>query len=248
MKRSVLIAALMCAIPSAVYADLGSAEIEQYRQPPVMSGKVFDAKCGKKSKKCKIKFVGDRLIIDNGAGITASQLLDVKSEKVHTGNWISSWHYHSYDLKYVSDSGEEKVGAFRFYNDGVNDSFKKDLQVWVNKDTAIGDINTHEYQENPEAARRVREVSGALLPLVTNTVNQLTPKPSAQVQGGVQQPTYTPSNSFAFQQQLYQQQQQQQIESRQRSLQQTQFHQQLQLYSIQNQQYQQQLRNYYSNY
>lgn len=147
---------------------------------------------------CEIKFDENRLIVDRGSGITASQLLDIKSEKVHTGNWISSWHYHLYKIKYISKNGETKQGSFRFYNDGVNALFKKDLQIWSMRGSSIGDINTHEYQENPEAARRVKEAAGVLNNSIPNTIDRLTPKQPVRVQVEETGPSYYPINPYTL--------------------------------------------------
>ena len=173
MKRLVVITGLMVVSSTAAYADLGGAEIEsaEPNAKSTMSGRVFDAKCGAKNIDCKIRFSEERFIVDKGSGITAAQLIDVKSEKVHTGNWISTWHYHSYNFKCASSSGEEREGAFRFYNDKVNEAFKRDLKIWTKRNSRIKNITTREYQANPEAAIRAKEAAASM----GETINRMRP-------------------------------------------------------------------------
>ena len=62
--------ALLC---GAVQADLGSAEDGIGEKK--LSGTIYDAWCGNKSNEdCKVKFENDRLIVNNGSGITVEQV------------------------------------------------------------------------------------------------------------------------------------------------------------------------------
>ena len=109
-----------------VRADLGAADM-----PIDESGQVYNALCGKDEQDCRVAFKDGRLVVDSGAGISDSQVVRLTYEKIHTGDWLSTWHYHEYRVKYRTNSGSDSIGIIRFYNDGVSDEFKRRLEDWV---------------------------------------------------------------------------------------------------------------------
>ena len=52
-------------------------------------------------------------------------------EKIHTGDWLSTWHFHEYRVRYRAENGATSVGIIRFKNDGTSDDFKRDFQDWT---------------------------------------------------------------------------------------------------------------------
>ena len=146
----ICIASLITLFATPAMADLGEAEI-----PASMSGQIYNAVCGKDNEDCTLEFVEDRFKVDNGLGISATQLRKIKHEKVHTGDLLRTWHYNAYSFMYTSKNGEIREGSFRFYNDKINEKFKNDLTIWVRKYLSWEDISTDEYQANPEASENM---------------------------------------------------------------------------------------------
>ena len=123
-------ASLLATAPAR--ADLGAADTAIGG-----SNRIYDALCGKNEKDCRVAFKNDRLIVDNGDGIGLSQLIGLTYEKIHTGDWLSTWHFHEYRVRYRAENGATSVGIIRFKNDGTSDDFKRDFQDWTGEPLRI---------------------------------------------------------------------------------------------------------------
>ena len=80
MKRVFLVSASLLPASAmfcgAVQADLGSAE--DGVGDNALSGTIYDAWCGNKSNEdCQVMFENDRLIVNNGSGITVEQVTSI---------------------------------------------------------------------------------------------------------------------------------------------------------------------------
>ena len=80
MKRVFLVSASLLSASAmlcgAVQADLGSAE--DGVGDNALSGTIYDAWCGNKSNEdCQVMFENDRLIVNNGSGITVEQVTSI---------------------------------------------------------------------------------------------------------------------------------------------------------------------------
>lgn len=120
------------AFSNKAIADLGDANTS------IESSKIkqteFDAWCAKKNVDCLVKIEGDRLIVNEGIGISSNQLLQWsknESYKDRLGLFIRPHYLYTYLLKYKTITGELKEGKIIFQNTKYSDSFYKQLQRWA---------------------------------------------------------------------------------------------------------------------
>ncbi len=133
--------AILC---GAVQADLGAAEDGDDNNG--LSGVVYQPWCGYKSNtKCNVKFENDRLIVNNGSGITASQLqsITVKWQKFYNHNKdennpehgerclypIKSCQLH-FRIQYKDTSGRIRNALIRFRWILRSQQFQDDIEEW----------------------------------------------------------------------------------------------------------------------
>ena len=124
------IASILC---GPAEADLGDADLGE-ANVIINDGKIYKAVCGKDEVDCNVKFKDGRFIVGDGDGITKEQVAGVTTEKIHTGDFLSSWHFYEYRIKYTSNEGNEKAASLRFYNDKVNEEFRRNFAYWLGGD------------------------------------------------------------------------------------------------------------------
>ena len=156
MKRVLLASAALLStsamLCSAVQADLGSAEagIENKK----LSDTVYDAWCGSKNNTdCKVKFEDGRLIVNDGKGITADQVLDMRqmwmlffeeAKRKNTGDHGAKCHgafggstrpscHNHFVIEYMDSSGESRIALIRFRHAARSYQFQADLETWSGK-------------------------------------------------------------------------------------------------------------------
>ena len=79
MKRLLLLP-LLLGLSSPALANLGDAEDGMENR---VSDRIYEAWCGSKTNKdCKVKFRNNRMIVNEGTGITKDQLLSISREKI----------------------------------------------------------------------------------------------------------------------------------------------------------------------
>ena len=156
MKRVFLVSASLLPASAmfcgAVQADLGSAE--DGVGDKALSGTIYDAWCGNKSNEdCKVKFENDRLIVNNGNGITASQIEDITmNSRLFVDNrdpnnkggdhgarcidhrGIESFYRPScqvhFWIEYNDAYGETRNALVRFRNQARAYQFQEDIEAW----------------------------------------------------------------------------------------------------------------------
>ena len=126
-------------------ANLGGADITGPKGSPT-SGAKYEALCGLKLEKCEVTFKDERLIVDEGQGISLPQFISVTTDRTCRQRAIllpmlKSCYPSQYDkdftITYRSDSGEKRSAllVFRpgYLLQGVEayQSFQRDLQVWI---------------------------------------------------------------------------------------------------------------------
>ena len=130
---------------SPCLADLGGADITG-RNGSTSSGIKYEARCGLKLEKCEVSFKGERLIVDEGQGISLSQFISVTTDRTCRQRSIllpmfKSCYESQYDkdfiITYRASDGEKRSAliAFRpgYLLQGVDayQSFERDLQIWI---------------------------------------------------------------------------------------------------------------------
>ena len=137
-----LLAAL--ALPTAVMADLGGADLPNAGSFST-SNKVYDAWCGEfpitikppKGVDCKVQFKEGRLIVDNGKGVTTDQISDVKLEYRCKSNVFltscKSRRDKRYRFNYIDSKGTNKTALITFRHHDTDQLFRTDLEVWLGK-------------------------------------------------------------------------------------------------------------------
>ena len=81
MKRLLLPLLAVLALPTAINADLGGADITG-QDGSTTTGRVYDAWCGIDFKDCKVSFKNDLLSVNKSSGITRNQLVNVTMARV----------------------------------------------------------------------------------------------------------------------------------------------------------------------
>ena len=79
-------------------ADLGEAEIPEKT--------TFNIWCGKRKNDCKVSFIGDKLVVNDGLGITRDQVLVIDYF------WNSDNGDHTYTIPYKKEDGTQSAGVF----------------------------------------------------------------------------------------------------------------------------------------
>jgi len=157
MKRLLLASAALLStsamLCSAVQADLGPAGdgIEDKKLPYTVSNTVYDAWCGSKNNTdCKVKFEDGRLIVNDGKGITADQVLDMRqmwmlffeeAKRKNTGDHGAKCHgafggstrpscHNHFVIEYMDSSGESRIALIRFRHGTRSNMFYNDLANW----------------------------------------------------------------------------------------------------------------------
>jgi len=157
MKRVFLVSASLLSASAmlcgAVQADLGSAE-DGHLNRSKASDRIYEAYCGSiENKKCEVRFLDGRLIVNEGKGISADQVTKVqqryllffnsrksKQQKAdHGGTCIiggtayelerPSCQDHIY-IQYNDEEGNSKKGLFRFQHKASGRAFRMDLELW----------------------------------------------------------------------------------------------------------------------
>jgi len=130
----IAILALVPHIPTAAVADLGKADVTEENSRT--SGSNYAAWCSRNRIDCKVSFKNSRLIIDDGDGITASQVSSIYKEAIcrQYRFGIQSCFPSQYDkdfyITYKSNSGSEKTAQITIKHQATADQFQRDLEIW----------------------------------------------------------------------------------------------------------------------
>ena len=128
------IATLSFVVPSK--ADLGGADVVGGDSD---INKTYDAWCGDKRVGCKVTFSDQRLIVDDGEGITPDQFLSVKKtrscrQKSAIMPWVKSCFYEQQDkdfkISYTGSNGERRGAVIVFKHEDTANDFERDLELW----------------------------------------------------------------------------------------------------------------------
>jgi len=126
-------------------ADLGGADITD-KSGRNATGESYSARCGIKAVKCTVALREGRLVVDDGAGILSSQVVNVVTGRTCRQTsiimpWVKSCYASQYDhdftISYKATDGTEKSAliAFRpgYFHQGEEayESFNRDLQIWM---------------------------------------------------------------------------------------------------------------------
>ena len=128
------LAALLLALPTAAYADLGSADMTDGGGNT--SGTVYEAWCSRKRMDCKVSFHDGRLSVNEGAGIASDQVVSLYKDRVcrQYRFGIASCFQSQYDkdfyITYRSSSGAEKTALITFKHQPTSEQFQRDLEIW----------------------------------------------------------------------------------------------------------------------
>ena len=148
MKRLLLPLLAALALPTAVNADLGGADL-QNSQSGALSGNTYEAWCGvipkkqkvKDRKDCLVKFKDNRLIVDDGKGILKDQLLSIKLNVICDVNfWWNTCAAPQelgdkrYTINYQSSKGKESKGIITLRDFETDMEFRDDLQIWMGEE------------------------------------------------------------------------------------------------------------------
>lgn len=108
-------------------ADLGDAE-------KVVYNAAYDAYCGEKGHKCKVLFIGDRLVVDSGSGVSFRDMREIWYH-VYKGFFDPDPTY-IYDVTYLKADGTEATGKFLFVNSGASQKFWNSLQLFARRNAS----------------------------------------------------------------------------------------------------------------
>ena len=146
MKSSVCAALFTAALftPLIAQADLGVADSKSSSRE--LSGVTHKAWCGTKGNRdCDVRIVDGRLKVDDGIGITPSQIKElIYSQKMgqHNSYWHKGTpcphsgfkHCHSFfEINYISSEGKPRWATIRFANHGAALVLKADIEAWTGK-------------------------------------------------------------------------------------------------------------------
>lgn len=126
--------ALVLALPTAAYADLGGADMTD--SGGNTSGTVYEAWCSRERVDCKVSFRDGRLAVNEGTGIASSQVVSLYKDRVcrQYRFGIKSCYHSQYDkdfyITYRSSSGAEKTALITFKHQPTSEQFQRDLEIW----------------------------------------------------------------------------------------------------------------------
>ena len=129
-----LLAAL--ALPAAVNADLGGADITG-QDGSITTGKVYDAWCGSTFKDCKVSFKNDRLSVNKSSGITRNQLVSITMDRVcrqktfGITDCFPSQYNKEYSITYKNLDDQLRTALITFKHEPTYKSFNRDIQIWM---------------------------------------------------------------------------------------------------------------------
>ena len=139
MKRFLFL--LFLAAGNPAIADLGPADVvdSQGRQ---ITRVTWDAWCGEKRVKCRVKFTDGRLSVDDSAGILPEQVVSIslfrwcrQRAMFNNPNCQVTSSDKDYTVKYLDSKGKLRFATFTIHNWELGPSFYNDLGVWSGKAT-----------------------------------------------------------------------------------------------------------------
>ena len=139
MKRLLLPLLAVLALPTAVNADLGGADITG-QDGSTTTGRVYDAWCGIDFKDCKVSFKNDLLSVNKSSGITRNQLVNVTMARVcrqkSLGGFgppscFKSQYNKEYSITYKNSENKERTASISFRHEPTYKSFNRDFQIWM---------------------------------------------------------------------------------------------------------------------
>ena len=114
-------------------AGLGEAEIEKADE--------FDAWCGRKHNRCKIKLANDKIVVNNQDSVGYEEINSVsKSISLQYrigGIFPKSYHLYTFNL-FFNENGDEKSGVILFENDKAAKAFAAKLEYSTGKTFLVG--------------------------------------------------------------------------------------------------------------
>ena len=123
MKRILLPLLAALALPTAVNADLGEAEII------VPKVRTYDVWCEKKYNKCKVTFDDEKMRVNNNQGITSDQIISMKG----TPSSASMFFTYTYRIRYAKSDGTIKEANFLIANNTTLSLFKEELRNFTTR-------------------------------------------------------------------------------------------------------------------
>ena len=118
-------------------ADLEGADLTL---PAGGTGNTYEAWCGQDRNDCKVKFVGNRLVVNDGKGITKDQMTRIHKtltcRQKSFGSFgppscFKSQYDKDYSLSYDSSSGVNKTALITIRHQKTADDFDRDLQIFI---------------------------------------------------------------------------------------------------------------------
>ena len=139
MKRFLILFLAALAIPTAVKADLGGADITG-KDGSTTTGRVYDAWCGSDFNDCEVSFKNDLLSVNESSGITRNQLVSVTMERVcrqksfggfGPPSCFKSQYNKEYSITYKNSENQERTALISFRHEPTYKSFNRDFQIWM---------------------------------------------------------------------------------------------------------------------
>ena len=139
MKSLLLPLLAVLALPIAVNADLGGADITG-QDGSTTTGRVYDAWCGSDFKDCKVSFKNDLLSVNKSSGITRNQLVNVTMARVCRQKSLGgfgppscfiSQYNKEYSITYKNSENKERTALISFRHEPTYKSFNRDFQIWM---------------------------------------------------------------------------------------------------------------------
>ena len=139
MKRFLLPLLTALALPTAINADLGGADITG-QDGSTTTGRVYDAWCGSDFKDCKVSFKNDLLSVNKSSGITRNQLVNVTMARVCRQKSFGSFgppscfksqYNKEYSITYKNSENKERTALITFRHEPTYKSFNRDFQIWM---------------------------------------------------------------------------------------------------------------------
>ncbi len=148
--RRLLLLPLLIGLFSPSWAGLGDAE--DGMEGSIVSKRIYDAWCGSiRNKSCKVKFRGQRIIVNDGTGVLQDQVLEISqkwllfminrdSEQNRSDHGAlcvpisqrfgrPSCQNHFW-ITYKASSGKTRIALIRFSHEARSNQFRRDLENW----------------------------------------------------------------------------------------------------------------------
>ena len=123
MNRLLIPLLATLALPNAVNADLGKAEIKLLKE------RTYDVWCEKKYNKCKVTFDDEKMKVNNSKGISSDQIISMAG----TPSSASMFFTYTYKITYKKKDGSNAEAKFLIANAKTLRLFKEELRKFTTR-------------------------------------------------------------------------------------------------------------------